>query len=355
MGTAVLEECEARHRSSAARTDAAYSRHRWRILATKYITHEMQADRCKLKNEPERPSDLETRVLEALNAVENLPLHITGLIERYVNAHSLNEAEDAELTKHILVVLKHLEIDEKDTLKLVAALAAHLAESRPAFNDRACLVATALFKRDEFDMAEKECYAEFAAFLPANITGAKKIDPRPNGTTFAGYEVIKNDATGQIGQYRPLFIQQAIKILRSKRNTEEMKAVHARMDGILRRTSHRSLRNHATGLFEVLLDLNTPELYNCQFLSLALLIAKTTEFYDRALKIFFESDVETLRFYILHTFIRVHEMVAAEERVAMHIKFAEALMAHDGQFDPIVQEQIDYYVNMGIRLLSEAG
>lgn len=276
---------------------------------------------------------------------------VEQLVGRYSSPTSLDDAEDTEITKKMCILLNHSRLDDQQKIRLISGMVAHLADHRPGFVDRACVVATVLFRKDEFDIRNRSCYETFVKFLPINLADNKNFNNKEI-SIFDQNELIQNDISRITTRRRPLFIQEAVKVLRKKAKTGEMLAVHLRMGEILGRTSDRSFLNHSGDLFELLLDLNVPDLYDHQFKSLALLIARDPTFYDKALGIFFESGLETKRFYIIYTFCHANGLVSDEQKIRMHVKFAERFVEHDGRFDPIVQRQVEVYVGMGLLLLS---
>lgn len=319
-----------------------------------------------LQHIKDRTIDENTQNIDTIKLTENLNNlkidikndenkdELNTLIDKYIDINVLNDDEDTLITKKLCKLLYSCDsVDCKVMLKLVTAISSHLTDHRIYFNERGKVLATVLFKKDDFNIKKLSVYEEFKEYIPQDIKNNDNelIELHKNDTDIFG-AYVENDINILKPTHKILFIQQAIKVLRSSSNRDEIISVHTRFPQILERTDEFTFKHHSSQLFKELTRINVMDtIVDYQFKSLALLIKKDIKFYEKALDIFFGNSTDTLKYYILHTFCNLD--LDTDNLIKMHILFTERFLQYTGTFELIIQKQIEVYANKGIKLLSK--
>ncbi|KAM0679679.1 hypothetical protein GINT2_002087 [Glugoides intestinalis] len=275
------------------------------------------------------------------------------LAEKYLCSSQIDDETDTWLCKCFLTALKHDQVDCQTILKLVAFVTSRFADSRESFNDRACFIATALFKKDQFNARERLTFPEFHTYL--SLPERKK----PQISRFLEVEntqiQLNHDDYKKAGVfdsiYNPMYLPRALKLLKEGVDKKAVYAVHADFKGILHRTTPRVFKAFSNILFEQLTSLTNSEFYDVQFQSLALLMERDTSYYNKAIIKFKNSKSDVLRTFLVYSFNFLHEIVDFKRQVEIHVEFAEILLLEEIEIDAVGRSTILSFVEKGMKLL----
>lgn len=295
----------------------------------------------------------------SLKHLSKNPQYYNALIE---NCTKMSEKDDENICKHLIVGLNRDEIDHDLDLKIVACIASHFADRREAFVERGAFLATAFFKKDKFEAQKKKSYKNFEDLLSSICISKKQTK---EGGPLRDFKKIHNSlnryfdyddlSDGGIVIYdeysNPVFLQKAIKILQTSEHINQIKAVHYHFKSILSRTDSRTLKIYSNILFDQLMDLSNNKVYEEQFKSLAYFLSTDFSYYIRAIKVFKDTKLDTLRVYLLYAFDLMEELVDFSVKVKIHLLFAEMLLDLDFQDNQLIKNSIITFVEKGMRLV----
>lgn len=280
-------------------------------------------------------------------------ISIEELAEKYLCASQVDEETDKWLCKRFLTALKQNQVDPQTVLKLVSFVSSRFADSRESFNDRASFIATALFKKDQFNASERFTFPEFHSYL--NLP--KKETPQRNRfvqVINTKSQLTHNDyKTASVfhATYNPTYLSRALKLLKEGTDKKAIQAVHGDFKEILHRTTSRVFNALSQMLFEQLTSLAHSEFYDIQFQSLALLMKRDERYYKKAINVFKNSKSDVLRTFLVYSFDFLHELVDFKRRVEMHLEFAETLLIEELEIDAVGRATIVSFVEKGMKLL----
>lgn len=318
----------------------------------------LESNLCFDLNAMQTMNEEEGRILETIHSSEEPIQYVGELAARHTETLVLDEEEDVQACKTIMVALKHLNVDAQLMLKIISMIIAHFTDPRESFVDRACFLATSLYKKDEFGAQARKTFRHFEALLPM-MPKQECSTSRPRRFK----EVSNPDACHSPLNYdslsgcfydeseNPVFLQRALKILKSSEDLRQLKAVHFHFKRILDRASQRTFRLYSDEVFDQLLDLSNSRIYDEQFKSLAYMISKDISFFDKALAKFKSTSLDTMRTYLLYAFDMVHDLVGFDQKVSIHLKFAETIMSSEMKLDEITRSQVMLFVRKGMVLL----
>lgn len=273
---------------------------------------------------------------------------LINFIEMHSRPADLSEWQDKQFAITICKIVKEKVLETKPARMLIDAIAARFADQRESFRDRAAILSTALFKRDEFNIKKLRSFKEFEELLDIK---AYKTECKEKEDEYVGGLYVENDLMGCDAPHSPIFIQNATAILKQHENINEMKMVHLEFENIIRRTSPRTLQRCSDGIFTELMNLNTPKLYDLQFKSLAILIKSVPHYFTKILDELFRTKLETKQFYIIYTLCYLHNIIDDELLLfEMHMEFCTKLMKYSGQFSEVVRKQCVEFILAGKRL-----
>jgi len=284
------------------------------------------------------------------------------LIENCSKTSKMSENDDENICKLLIAGLNKDEIDHDLDLKIIACIASHFADQREGFVERGAFLATAFFKKDEFEAQKKKSYKNFEDMLSSICIGQKQTkDEGPlkdfkkvynNQNRYFDYDCLSGGDAVIYDEYsNPVFLQKAIKILQTSEHTHQIKAVHYHFKNILGRADSRTLKIYSNILFEQLLDLSNNKVYEEQFKSLAYFLSTDFSYYVRAIKLFKDTKLDTLRVYLLYAFDLMEELVEFSVKVKIHLLFAEMLLDLDLQDNQLIKNSIVAFVEKGMRLV----
>lgn len=281
----------------------------------------------------------------------------TEILEKSANLNLIEDKEDEKLCLNLIKGIKNKEIEEELHIKVVGFIVAHLSSTNQVFVDRGCFLATAFFNKDDFDAKIKASYNVFEPYLLDIIKKEKNIVEKSK------YRIIENKVVIQKEYdtpetliydpyHNPLYIQHAIRILKENKDNEKVKSVHYHFQNILKRTTKSTMKMYENEIFELLCDLTNEKFYEMQFRNLGFFISENIDFFEKALKIFKETNLETKLVYLLFTFNFLVDLVDFEKKIKIHMKFAQVIMDENINFEGIVKEHVILFVESGMKLLA---
>lgn len=302
----------------------------------------------------------EGRILEVIHSSREPIRYVEALVTRHIETQELSDMEDEMACRTIMVALRHFEVDTQLMLKLISMTISHFADPRESFVDRACFLATSLYKKDEFGARARRTFEKFKALLPRCVQQDNTVggDPR-------GWKEVLNPEASSLSSYdcpagcfyddmrNPVFLQSALKILKSNSSIDQLRAVHFHFKNILDRTTPRTFGIYLDEVFTQLLDLSNSRIYDEQFRSLAHVISRDLSLFDRALKEFRTTSLDTMRTYLLYAFDMVHDLIGLEQKVSIHLKFAETMVNADVKMDEVSRTQAILFARRGMALLQD--
>jgi hypothetical protein len=298
----------------------------------------------------------EGKILEMIHSNREPIQYVEELVARHTKTSELHDEEDEQACKTVMVALRHFDVDTQLMLKLISMIISHFADPRESFVDRACFLATSLYKKDEFGAQTRKTFGRFEALLPRmspqekkHLRGFKEISNQNVSCNPSNYDSPSGCFYDDPGN--PIFLQRALKILKSSNNTDQLRAVHLHFKSILDRTTQRTFRLYSEEVFNQLLDLSNSKVYDEQFKSLAYMISKDISLFDRALDRFKNTSLDTMRTYLLYAFDMVHDLVGLDLRVSIHLKFAEMVVSSEMELDEVTRNQVMFFVGRGMEML----
>lgn len=298
------------------------------------------------------PTDRVTEsTFSELSIRDEFGIWLLNFIEEHVDSRDLDEEKDQEFVTRMCEILHKSNIGCQLVLSLTTALTSRFADRRQSVRDRAAILATLLFKKDEFDVQSRQCLPEYSRFLEGIAISEPKITNSKLSEPFEKSKCVYNDITCMEKPTNALFIQQALAILSERKDIPKMIKIYQDFSNILRRTTPSTFKRVSAPLFNELINLNTPAVYDFQFKSLANFLHRDFSFYDILLEELFKTGLETKQFYIIHTFCHLHTLLEESQQIIMHTKFCTKFVEYPGDFSPIVQRQCEEFILRGMELI----
>lgn len=310
-------------------------------------------------SEVEIMSREEDEILNKIYSKGTIKSALATLIEQHSETENLTDEEDVQICKTIIVALKHDSADESTIIKLVQFLANRFVDRREGFNDRACIVSSVLFKKDAFDIFGRKSIENFEILLPKFLlekkgSEHKNINEVSNQNFQASYRDFKENENHYDQELNPMFLQQALKILREDTSKEALRAVHSNFESILDRTSNRVFNQCSQQAFDQLTDLTHYDLLEDQFRSLAFLMKRDIKFFETALKMFCDSKSEVMKTLLIFSLNVLEGIVDFDVKLKIHLSFAETLSSTEVELEPSTREAALSFIQRGIDLLKSS-
>jgi hypothetical protein len=293
----------------------------------------------------------EESILNQIYSDEKLITVVDRLISENLYSIKLTDDQDVDICKKVIVAIKNSDLDENLILKIVQFITNRFADKRIEFNERACFVASVLFKNDAFDINSKATVDKFKNVLPGFLIKSPRKLKDENVTEVTNKIA---DFTLNSDYYdentNPMFIQRALHILKNDCSKEAILAVHSTFPKILERASERIFKQFSKELFDQLIDLTHYDLLENQFKSLSFLMKKDLEFFYLALDIFSKSKSEVLKAFLLFSIEKLECMSDFDKQLKIHLAFAEIFSTDDFKIDESNRESIITFVKKGMEL-----
>lgn len=320
--------------------------------------------KCKESEKNTIPSNL--NINELISDAKEKHAQYESLIEKFSRTSEISDDEDEKFCKNMIIDILNENINHDLDFKIISCIAAHFTDSRDSFIDRGAFLATAFFKKDEFSAKTKESYKTYEKYLSSICNNKKASEPygilknfkkieNNNINNYSNYNFVEHDQIISFydEENNPLFLQNIIKILQEANNKKRIKAAYFHFNSILDRTDNRTLKIYSDRIFKQLCDLSDNRFYDEQFKSLAYFLSKNFKYFYKALEIFKNTDLDTMRMYLLYAFDLLEEYVDFNLKIELHLKFVEMFMEKDFQTDDIVRNSIIQFVEKGMRLIEK--
>lgn len=273
------------------------------------------------------------------------------IIEKHTKIKNITDEDDTMACKTIIDGINKNLISENLSFKIVSLIISHLSDFRSSFVDRGCFLATAFYKVDHFDARKKESFKDFESLL-INIK-KEKIDIIDKNEIKNNYNICKDYKNLNIfdSKYNPKYIQNIIKILKSSEDYIKIENAYFFFEEIINKTSKRTLDIYSDEIYNILIKICDSKYLESHFKCLSYFLSKNFDYFERSINLFKESKLETLKVYLIFAFDNLCDNVDLEQKIHIHLRFAEVLMESDTLTD-IVKNYSITFIEKGMKILS---
>lgn len=292
----------------------------------------------------------EETILESLRTVNDPQKIIENLID---NSKFINQIEDKELCKTILTFIKHCNLNDSIILKIIGFITERFAHQNCDFRDRACFIATALFKKDEFNANTRASFNEFEKFIDPSIFKSKNklYSKYENYTEIKNTQFLKPKYEN-MDLYTPIYLEKALKIIKEGIDMNLILQVYNSFESILQRSTRRCIEIHSNEFFNQFLELTNLDLYDLQSKNLAILLKLNINLIEKLIERLKSANSDILKAFIVSTVDNLYDLLDYKNQVTLQLKMSELILNSSFKFDSITKSMLIAFVEKGMKNLN---
>jgi hypothetical protein len=198
---------------------------------------------------------------EIIRGVRNSRALFGILVEEFRESISASPELDLHICRCLVIALQHHRIGEHE-MELVSAITLHFNDIRRCYHEHGAIVASVLLSTAEFNVGEMEEAKRIIDVLPESILFHEKAEEFRNpNDVFNGFEEVENDQDVFESRWRPLYLQEGIRIIGEEKDDEKIRLTYKHFPELVSRCTDRVISARGRDAYEALMGYDGHEEY----------------------------------------------------------------------------------------------